>query len=132
MLLLGFCEGAVPNLSVLLRNGQYVSCPSELCPASIQVFRCIIDGSLLQWQPFFNRTGQRAFLLAIGNDVGYNKTLGNFTYILTNNTIPTVTSIAVVDYGMSHSIGSDTLSCTDVIASSSSECSLVQKGYSIM
>ena len=125
--MLGFCEGDVRSLSVLLRNGQYVSCPSELCPASKQVFRCIIDGAALQWQPFFNGTGQSVLILSTGNHVGFNETQGNFTYNLTSNTVPNVTSIAVVNYGMSRSIGSDTLRCTDV-GQSSLECSLVQKG----
>ena len=135
MLLLGFCKGVVRDLSVL-RNGQYVSCPSELCPASEQVFRCVVDGQALQWQSFFNDTtiGQIVYVFTIGNPVNSNFTEGNFTFILTNNTIPTptVTSIAIVDYGMSRSIGSDTLRCSDIIDGSSLDCSLVQKGYSIM
>ena len=133
MLLLGFCEGVVKDLSVL-RNGHYVSCPNELCPASEQVFRCTIDGQVLQWRSFFNDTsiGQSLHPFSTGNSVNSNVTQGNFTFILTNNTIPTVTSIAIVNYGISRSIGSDTLRCTDVLAVSSLECSLIQKGYSIM
>ena len=86
---------------------------------------------MLQWLPLFNSTEQTPFLLTVGNPVGFNDTQGNFTYNLTSNTVPNVTSIAVVDYGMSRSIGSDRLRCTDVVAGLGLECSLVQKGYSI-
>ena len=134
MLLLGFCKGVVRDLSVL-RNGQYVSCPSKLCPASEQVFRCVVDNRVIQWESFFNNDttfAQILYAFSTNSLVNSNYTEGNFTFVLTNNTIPTVTSIAIVDYGMSRSIGSDTLRCSDIIDGSSLDCSLVQKGYSIM
>ena len=100
----------------------------RLSPSSQHVFRCTVDRQGLRWEPFFNGSGLGGQPFSVSNSVGLTVTNGNFTYILTNKTAQTLTSTATVDYGMSRSIASDTLRCTDSIDGSTKECSLIQKG----
>lgn len=104
-----------------------VSLP-RLSPSSQHVFRCTVDRLGLRWEPFFNGSGLGAQSFSVSDPVNDPVIKGNFTYTLTNKTAQSVVSTATVDYGMSRSIASDTLRCTDSVDGSTKECSLIQKG----